>query len=311
MHEELRRSSSVGTKKGIINFSKAILSGSSFSLAALKNMCADLLNSDLNYLAAVLFFQDIGVISIHDEKENLTEFGESLRTLQSEEIKLRLAEKTFDNLIKDEIIDINYIRYNSEKQKIILLRSAFPFSHAIYRNFLLCLDSIEETQEGWFVPTHFERQFEELISKRRVTVTQQELLKRLEKQQEDGLKAEEFVLEYENNRLKGSCLYAKQISQIDVSAGYDIVSYKSGSSTHYDRFIEVKSFRGTPHFYWSRNEREVAKINQEKYCIYLVEMEKIEEDEAKYEPIIIENPDATITEAEWLIRPESFLITKI
>lgn len=44
----------------------------------------------------------------------------------------------------------------------------------------------------------------------------------------------------------------KRISGIDVSAGYDIVSFEEDASVQYDPFIEVKSFADQPHFYSSK-----------------------------------------------------------
>src|SRR6266568_1698343 len=45
----------------------------------------------------------------------------------------------------------------------------------------------------------------------------------------------------------------------DVAAGFDIVSFETEFSLMYDRFVEVKSYKGQVCFYWSRNEFETAK----------------------------------------------------
>jgi len=47
-----------------------------------------------------------------------------------------------------------------------------------------------------------------------------------------------------------------------VNAGYDIQSFNDNKSIIIDKFIEVKSYEGTPYFYWSKNEVEVAKLKK-------------------------------------------------
>ena len=52
------------------------------------------------------------------------------------------------------------------------------------------------------------------------------------------------MLSYEVKRLEGHPYLSKikQISVIDVTAGYDILSYNGVDSEKLDRFIEVKSY---------------------------------------------------------------------
>ena len=55
------------------------------------------------------------------------------------------------------------------------------------------------------------------------------------------MKAEQFILKYEQNRLIGHKNYEKiEIISIDVSAGYDIISFKSKDSVNTDKLIEAK-----------------------------------------------------------------------
>lgn len=84
-----------------------------------------------------------------------------------------------------------------------------------------------------------------------------------EHQELQGERAEQFVLSYEAKRLEGHPTLSKikQISVIDVTAGYDILSYNGVDSEKLDRFIEVKSYLGSPHFYWSQNEIEKARLS--------------------------------------------------
>ena len=121
--------------------------------------------------------------------------------------------------------------------------------------------------------------------------------------------AELFVLKLETERLDTNHK-PKRISQIDVTAGYDIVSFKSNSSSDYDLFIEVKSYVGNPKFFWTKNERNVASTLRGKYSIYLVSTEKSKTDPL-YKPEIINDPVSSLDDDSWLIEPDSFSITKL
>ena len=102
------------------------------------------------------------------------------------------------------------------------------------------------------------------------------------------------------------------ISDIDVAAGYDIISYKSLESSVLDRFIEVKSYSAEKKFYWSKNERDRALELQDAYCIYLVNTNKI--NKGKYEPEIIVNPIKYFFKEDtmdWIVQTDTILVTKI
>ena len=134
----------------------------------------------------------------------------------------------------------------------------------------------------------------------------------LEDKEMAGEKAEKFVLGYEKKRLKDSkvCNCIRQISHIDVSAGYDIVSFKTINSTKVDRYIEVKAVKNDFQFYWSINEYNSAKVKGNNYCLYLVELAKIEN--VDYEPYIIENPYEFFKEnTDWLIQTQTYSLRKI
>lgn len=109
-------------------------------------------------------------------------------------------------------------------------------------------------------------------------------------QEEAGLRAEQWVVEYERARLVGHPMIdeIKRISEEDVSAGYDILSFSSVAALRYDRFVEVKSYIDSPSFYWTDNEANAAKILAEQYHIYLVDRNAMHA--AGYNPIIISGP---------------------
>ena len=137
-----------------------------------------------------------------------------------------------------------------------------------------------------------------------------ELKKRLKSDELAGEKAELFVVKYEKKRLgvEGENK-VKRISEIDVTAGYDIVSANSPNSTVANRFIEVKAVSENG-FYWSKNEYDIAKLLAADYYLYLVDLSKIDDD--NYEPDIIHNPVQHIMENNlWLVEPQSYHIQKV
>jgi hypothetical protein len=127
-----------------------------------------------------------------------------------------------------------------------------------------------------------------------------------------GKDAEMYVLKIEQERLANHALYSQivRISEDNASAGYDIESFSSISSTIIDLFIEVKSFSNEIKFYWSRTEVEVAKKLRARYCLCLVNREKI--NEKGYAPVYIFDPYKEIfsTNSIWNKAVENWLITK-
>lgn len=160
------------------------------------------------------------------------------------------------------------------------------------------------------VAGNYESDWTEQLRNRRKKFTLEQLLKQQEDQSRRGLEAEEFVLGLEKKRLPGLAQKIKRISDFDVAAGYDIVSYENNGSEQYDRFIEVKCYMGSPHFFWSENESDVARIKADKYILCLVDYLRM--GEPGYQPEFIRNPYETIFDSdEWLVNASSFRIQKI
>ena len=206
-------------------------------------------------------------------------------------------------LLDNEYIDFTKITYDRVADKYVLAQSAISFKFACLRNLLVSLNIISRTKtDGKF---YIEKYIDLFLEKGKSVsrkMTQEKLLKNLEKQQEQGERGELFVLEYEKKRLKGhtDIENIKRISQIDVCAGYDIVSFNGLDSTMLDRMIEVKTYDGIPHFFWSSNERRQAALLANHYFIYLVDANKIKS--SSYEPIIIQNPvDFFRKNPQWIL----------
>ena len=126
-----------------------------------------------------------------------------------------------------------------------------------------------------------------------------------------GEEAEKFVLQYEQNRLsEDKKEKIRIISHIDVTAGYDIVSFDSDKSIEIDRFIEVKAIGQKGDFFWSENEYEVAKLKGKQYYLYLVNLVKASK--GNYKPKMICDPANTIMNSQqWLIETKTYHITPV
>lgn len=221
---------------------------------------------------------------------------------------------TVNQLFEESIVDASMFYYDTFQCCYAFKNELLPLSLSCVRNILISqglLVPLRESQGTRFyiVPT-----YDMLIAKhckeRRRQLSLEKLKKQLESNELAGEKAELFALEYEKKRLGLSlCEKVKRISEIDVTAGYDIVSFDSNLSQEPDRFIEVKA-TSSAGFYWSRNEYEIAKLIGNSYYLYLVDLSKV--NQSGYLPQIIKNPAIKVMESdEWFIETQSYFIKRI
>lgn len=227
-----------------------------------------------------------------------------------------MVESTLKLLFENEILTTDMFTYDTERKSILFRNELLPLSCASIRNVLISQNLLnvkrDMSKSTFWVHSDYENALGQFCKDSIKKLTLKQLKARLEADSIAGAKAESFALEYERRRISNHVLRSqiKLISEIDVSAGYDLISFQSNQSTCYDRFIEVKAISHSNGFYWSKNEMEIAKLQGEKYCLYLVNLTKIEGED--YKPIIISNPAMTIMNSQdWLIEPESYYIRKI
>ena len=225
-----------------------------------------------------------------------------------------LIVSTINQLFKETIMDASMFYYDSVQCCYAFRNELFPLSFSIVRNVLI--------SQGFLIPSrniqgtqfYISPAYDELVAKncraRHKQLSLENLKKQLEKNELAGEKAEFFVLEYEKKRLgQPLCEKVRRISEIDVTAGYDIVSFKSNQSPKPDRFIEVKAVSNSG-FYWSRNEYEIAKLKGDTYYLYLVELSKT--NQQNYSPQIIQNPAVNVMKAEeWFVKAQTYFIKHI
>jgi len=220
------------------------------------------------YLLTVTGKHFLDLISIKDGKAILdpNDFQKKflIELLPNTEYKADL-EKIFESF------RIDY----SKRDKIWF--SPFPFSNLGDKNLVdILLDS------GFFHPENsrieIPSNYSDIVSqfKNKTQTSEVDFFLTLENQRKTGNTAEELTVEYEKKRLIEQgyidlSLAVQRISQVDIFAGYDILSFNGKNSTYsHDRRIEVKSTSSSsPYFYWSDNEISKAKEHGNEYWIYL------------------------------------------
>lgn len=221
-------------------------------------------------------------------------------------------DKFIEFALDNAIIDIDSITYSIDHNAFILSATTIkPRQHACYRNILISYDVITLLSDAKYL-VNYKLDKAIKMPKRHRHITEKQLLHKLDEQREQGERGEMFVLEYEKTRISNPSLQAniQRISIIDVSAGYDIVSYQSNDSTKIDRFIEVKTYKGNEHFHWSQNEIDTAQLMGDSYFIYLVDNDCVDKDD--YEPIIIQNPIEVLKQScNWKCSPDSYEVERI
>ena len=311
MLTELKRCNSIGNVDGIL-FLVSIMAGKErISRDEIRNRCALENNITVNCPGAVAFFEYLRLVdTTSDTVMPLPELN-TLAAKSNGEIIEQLAAMSINRLVEEGIFDKDATGFDAEKGHITIKRSAFPLAYAAVRNFLTMAGALDKEENGEIcVAGNYESDWTEQLRNRRKKFTLEQLLEQQEEQSRRGLEAEEFVLGLEKKRLPELAQKIKRISDFDVAAGYDIVSYENNDTEHYDRFIEVKCYMGSPHFFWSENESDVARIKADKYILCLVDYLRM--GEPGYQPEFIRNPYETIFDSdEWLINASSYRIEKI
>lgn len=310
MLEKLKNFKYTPTKEGIIYFVSDILGIHRYDIGVIAMLCNHapgyyhLSAPDmLNYCLAFRWL-------LHEnDKYFLTE---EISKCVSDKVKLneKLMDDSIKILFEEELIKADMFVYDAEVNRIRFRNEMFPLEYSAIRNVLVSQGLFEVNRT--FQRTYFYLAEEYInsvgihIEKRKKKLSLEQLKVKLEKNALAGAMAEKFVLEFERKRLSKSMRdKIRIISNIDVAAGYDIVSYETQYSTEIDRFIEVKAVNNEIGFYWSENEYEVAKLKGTKYYLYLVNLENISKED--YRPMIICNPANSIMKSEnWLVEAQTY-----
>jgi hypothetical protein len=308
---ELKRCNSIGDIDGLLFLLSIMFGKSKVSRSEINNRCAMENGITVNCPGAIAFLEYLGLVKVAENSvipaDALNQFAEKSRAdTVCEVVKLCLAK-----MIEDGIFDQDTLVFDADKGRLSIKRSAFPLAYAAVRNFLTTAGALEKEQNGEIgVSDYYESDFAKDLKERRKKFTLEQLLKQQEEQSKRGLEAEEYVLGLERSRVARKAHKIRRISDFDVAAGYDIVSYASESSDKYDRFVEVKCYLGKPHFYWSENECDTARQKGDKFVLCLVDYARI--GEPGYQPEYIQDPYNIIFSADnWLVNTASYKVQQI
>jgi Protein NO VEIN, C-terminal len=223
------------------------------------------------------------------------------RFLPSEQYaRTRILRMILLALKRDEVFDLifrpEHISYDIVYHSVQIDISAFPLKYANFRRLLVDFGFLMHHPDArirkLIVNPRFKTEFDlhilNQVKRRKLGIENLEVM--LERNQIHGTEAEEFVVVFEKTRMSSHPKSAdiQRISDYDVAAGYDIVSYNNIASPEYDRFIEVKSYQGSKRFYWSKNEISQARVRRDCYFLYLIDRDKM--GRPGYEPEVIQNP---------------------
>ncbi len=226
----------------------------------------------------------------------------------------KLILDTVEQLFAEGIFDSSLFAYDTFNGHYSFKNELFPLSLSSVRDVLISQGFLIAERNARETKFYIASLYDSLVARNCTTKRKQLSLERLKKQIDDnelaGEKAELFVLSFEKERLGESLSNRiKRISEIDVTAGYDIVSFDSSHSKVPDRFIEVKAISRSG-FFWSKNELDVAKLKGTMYYLYLVELGRV--GEPGYIPEIIQNPAINIIESDnWYVETQSYHIMHI
>ena len=151
------------------------------------------------------------------------------------------------------------------------------------------------TSPNWRISERYSEQFVQAVARSNEafalgSLSARELRRRVEEDFDAGLRAEEWVVNFERCRLVGHPLrrQIRRVSEQHADAGFDVLSFRDGSSVGHNWLIEVKSFVGTPRFYWTGNEIECARREGARYVLYLVDRARMQAQ--GYQPRAIREP---------------------
>jgi len=258
------------------------------------------LQENLNFLIDIKIFKIKKNIIFVDSQTN-KDFKQSI-------FKKLSMNDNYASLIKNYIIN-----FSQDSNSVYSFKPQNYYNRATsdLRNFLISTQIIKEDNNRYIL---LDENIYTLFKKK---IRSPDVLKKiLEQKEKFGLEAENVVFQYEKNKLKklDKNLKPIHISQQDVDAGYDILSYEKHKDTFKKIFIEVKGIsRSDYRFYLSINESMVAEKYKEDYYLYLIPRDFSKPEKFDLTKMIkINNITKNVLDnkKEWKISTSTFLIKK-
>jgi len=155
-----------------------------------------------------------------------------------------------------------------DKDKVIITINTIPRNYRLFLITLFELKFLKYIDKTAVIKDKDLAKLFTFSSLRRLKIISQEEYDRiLEIKKIRGNLAEEFVLKYEENKLKKINKKPLRVSQLNVGLGYDIQSFDEESQD--EIYIEVKSVSDNS-LIWTNNEINVSKEKKDSYYIYCV-----------------------------------------
>lgn len=316
MLEELKNTNYSSEKGDVLFFLTEIIGRKSINKRDIKKICEHTPGRiNFNIEAIIAYCIHFNLVNISTGKIQISPI---LKPHIDNPVQLNtiIIKQILSKLFSQASLAAEMFSYDINKKKYVFKNEKLPLNLSIERDTLVnqgffeIKRSINKTQ--FLVSSQYEQLLISFCLEKRRKITIEQLKNELDSADEAGRKAELFVIEFEKRRLAMPRLQneIKRISDIDVGAGYDIISFDSDDSDGFDRFIEVKAISRSTSFFWSINEINVAKCKNERYHLYLVDLKRITE--PTYCPLIISNPVNTILASDdWLMEAQSYLIRHI
>ncbi len=329
--QEFRFLGTISTIRSILE----LLKNNSMSKSGIIKYCSNK-NSDLllSSEGAIALLISLGILTQKNYNLFISNVDKNawLFDFDDKEFAMNLSQKIMNKLIQENelshFIKLDKIKFDYYHNCLSIEVNSFSLQNSSLRNLLISIKSLyfdpsfphlilfsngfQQLFESQLLPEFIENKKEQVIKKISKKMSLEQLLALQEIQSESGIQAEEFVLKYEFNRLFNNPKkeLVKRISDIDVNAGYDIVSFDDDNSIDFDRFIEVKSYIGIPEFYWSENEVKISQQKRERYFLYLVNRNFI--NDTSYVPRIIQDPYINIFEnKKWFKETEKWRVKEL
>ena len=263
-----------------------------------------------DFPAALALLNALGLLCPKQGEQGCLTASEKLEGVDDGHIASFLTNGLLELLEPEGVFCATKLVFERDSGRTYLPLRKFPMKLAPYRNLLVELGGLIREGKRLYLP---ESVRDEIARNQEFSfdgMTPEQLLKRLEENRNAGERAELFAMEFEIRRLgenKGE--EVQQVSAISVSAGFDIASFESADSEHYDRLIEVKAI-GRDGFFLSSNELDAAKKHGQHYYLYLVDLSHT--CEPGYEPSIIKDPADFFSHCDdWRVAPSSYHITRL
>ncbi|MBR0374173.1 MAG: DUF3883 domain-containing protein [Mogibacterium sp.] len=314
MLDELKNIEYHGGKDGILFFICDVIGDRQITIHDAEVLCAHAPGRlSLSVMDLINYCRALGWINVADDTIS-TDPSISTFLKDKDYLNSHLISSTMDQLFAENIFSADMFFYDAIQCCYAFKNELLPLSLSCVRNVLISQGLLIPNRDSQGTRLYIASVYDVLIAKycksKRRQMSLEKLKNQLESNELAGEKAEAFVLSFEKERIgQPLCEHVKRISEIDVSAGYDIVSFNSCKSHEPDRFIEVKAVSSTG-FFWSKNEYEIARLKGNLYYLYLVELDRI--NDVDYLPEIIQNPASTIMKSNtWFVEAQTYHVNHI